>query len=257
MLKMVETFSGIGAQAKALKNANIDFEILNTADWDINAILAYDYIHNGDYIEPNKYSNKTKEELLNILSKYTLSFDGKKPAKEGQLERQNVNFLRRLCFSIDRSHNLISVTDIRGEDLPNNMNILTYSFPCQDLSLAGCWHGNNSGIDRNANNRSSMLWQIERMLLERKSQNLSMPRFLLMENVRNIMSKKHENNFEMWKKSLRDMGYVNYVFPLNAMYFGIPQKRIRAYMISIYVGKDEKLKKKIDNYFKKNDFRVF
>lgn len=253
MLKMVETFSGIGAQAKALKNANIDFEILNTADWDINAILAYDYIHNGDYIEPNKYSNKTKEELLNILSKYTLSFDGKKPAKEGQLERQNVNFLRRLCFSIDRSHNLISVTDIRGEDLPNNMNILTYSFPCQDLSLAGCWHGNNSGIDRNANNRSSMLWQIERMLLERKSQNLSMPRFLLMENVRNIMSKKHENNFEMWKKSLRDMGYVNYVFPLNAMYFGIPQKRIRAYMISIYVGKDEKLKKKIDNYFKKND----
>ena len=98
-----------------------------------------------------------------------------------------------------------------------------------------------------------MLWQIERMLLERKSQNLSMPRFLLMENVRNIMSKKHENNFEMWKKSLRDMGYVNYVFPLNAMYFGIPQKRIRAYMISIYVGKDEKLKKKIDNYFKKND----
>ena len=102
MLKMVETFSGIGAQAKALKNANIDFEILNTADWDINAILAYDYIHNGDYIEPNKYSNKTKEELLNILSKYTLSFDGKKPVKEGQLERQNVNFLRRLCFSIDR-----------------------------------------------------------------------------------------------------------------------------------------------------------
>ena len=101
---MVETFSGIGAQAKALKNAKIDFEILNTADWDINAILAYDYIHNGDYIEPNKYSKMSKGELLKLLSKYTLSFDGKKPAKEGQLERQSIEFLRRLCFSIDRSH---------------------------------------------------------------------------------------------------------------------------------------------------------
>lgn len=253
MLKMVETFSGIGAQAKALKNAKIDHEILNTADWDINAILAYDYIHNGDYVEPNKYSKMNKEELLKILSKYTLSFDGKKPAKEGQLERQNIEFLRRLCFSIDRSHNLISVTDIKGEDLPNDMNILTYSFPCQDLSLAGCWHGNNGGIDRNANNRSSMLWQIERMLLERKNQNLPMPRFLLMENVRNIMSKKHEANFEMWKKSLREMGYVNYVFSLNAIYFGIPQKRIRAYMVSVYVGNNEKLKKKVNEYFEKNN----
>ena len=255
MLKMVETFSGIGAQAKALKNAKISSKILNTADWDINAILAYDYIHNGDYVEPNKYSKMSKEELLKILSKYTLSFDGKQPAKAGQLERQNVNFLKRLCFSIDRSHNLVSVTDIKGEDLPNDMNILTYSFPCQDLSLAGCWHGNNSGIDRDANNRSSMLWQIERILLERKHQNLSMPKFLLMENVRNIMSKKHEANFDMWKRSLKGMGYANYVFPLNAVYFGIPQKRVRAYMISVYVGNNKKLKKKVDDYFQKNDLR--
>ena len=253
MLKMVETFSGIGAQAKALQNAKIEHEILNTADWDINAILAYDYIHNGDYVEPNNYSKMSKAELLKILSKYTLSFDGKKPAKSVQLERQNVEFLKRLCFSIDRSHNLVSVTDIKGADLPNDMNILTYSFPCQDLSLAGCWHGNNGGIDRNANNRSSMLWQIERILLERKKQNLTMPRFLLMENVRNIMSKKHEANFEMWKTSLRNMGYVNYVFPLNAIYFGIPQKRIRAYMVSVYVGNDKVLKKNVDNYFNKNN----
>lgn len=253
MLKMVETFSGIGAQAKALKNAKIDHEILNTADWDINAILAYDYIHNGDYVEPNKYSKMNKEELLKILSKYTLSFDGKKTAKKGQLERQNIEFLRRLCFSIDRSHNLISVTDIKGEDLPNDMNILTYSFPCQDLSLAGCWHGNNGGIDRNANNRSSMLWQIERILLERKNQNLPMPRFLLMENVRNIMSKKHEANFDEWRQSLKNMGYENYVFELNAINFGIPQKRIRAYMVSVYVGNNEKLKNKVDKYFEKNN----
>lgn len=249
---MVETFSGIGAQAKALKNAHIDHKILNTADWDINAILAYDYIHNGNPT-PSKYDNMSKEDLLKLLSNFTLSFDGKKPAKWENIEKQDISFLRKLCFSINRTHNLISVTDINGEDLPNEMNILTYSFPCQDLSVAGYWHGNKGGIDRNANNRSSMLWQIERILLERKNKNLPLPRFLLMENVRNIMSKQHKENFNMWKKSLEDMGYKNYVFTLNASNFGIPQKRIRAYMISILTNDDKELENNINEYFDENN----
>lgn len=252
MLKMVETFSGIGAQAKALKNIKIDYEILNTADWDVNAIIAYDYIHNGKPLK-SKYDTMNKYELLDELSNYTLSLDGKKPATKRQIESQNIEFLRRLCYSIDRTHNLISVTDIKGEDLPNDMNILTYSFPCQDLSLAGCWHGNNSGIDRNANNRSSMLWQIERILKERKEKKLSMPRFLLMENVRNIMSKKHEANFQMWKDSLSEMGYSNYVFALNATNFGAPQKRVRAYMVSVLTNGNKKLKEALDKYFEENN----
>ena len=251
MLRMVETFSGIGAQAKALRNINIDYEILATADWDINAIIAYDYIHNGKP-KKSKYDSMSKEELLNILSRYTLSLDGKSPASKRQIANQSLELLRRLCYSIENTHNLISVTDIKGEDLPNEMNILTYSFPCQDLSLAGCWHGNNSGIARDANNRSSMLWQIERILLERQRQHLVMPRFLLMENVRNIMSKKHENNFNQWKKSLYEMGYKNYVFALNAINFGIPQKRVRAYMISVFTHHDEQLENMLDNYFTTN-----
>lgn len=252
MLKMVETFSGIGAQAKALKNANIEHEILNTADWDINAIIAYDYIHNGNPI-PSKYDNMSKDELLKRLSGLTLSFDGKKAADRKKIENLDVEFLRKLCFSIDRTNNLASVTDIKGEDLPNDMDILTYSFPCQDLSVAGYWHGNKGGIDRNANNRSSMLWQIERILLERKNQELNMPRFLLMENVRNIMSKQHKANFDMWKKSLEDMGYKNFVFALNAFNFGIPQKRVRAYMVSVYTNGDKKLEEEIKKYYRENN----
>lgn len=252
MLKMVETFSGIGAQEKALRNANIEHEILNTADWDVNAILAYDYIHNGNPIS-SIYDNMKKDELLKILSKYTLSFDGKKTAKLEMFEKQNIEFLRRLCFSIDRSKNLVSVTDIKGQDLPDDMNILTYSFPCQDLSAAGYWHGNKGGIDRNANNRSSMLWQIERILLERKEQNLPMPRFLLMENVRDIMAKRNLANFDMWKQSLVDMGYSNYVLTLNASNFGVPQKRVRAYMVSVYVNGDTQLKETIDRFFEENN----
>lgn len=256
MLKMVETFSGIGAQAKALLNLNqkynYDFDILNTADWDISAIIAYDIIHNKKQ-NLTLYEKMSKEALLEKILPLTLSTDGKKPATKEALKRLNIDVLRRLCCAIDRSKNLISVTDINGCDLPDDMNILTYSFPCQDLSIARAWHGSSGGIDRNANNRSSMLWQIERILKERKEANKIMPRFLLMENVRNIASKEHEANFIEWQNSLEKLGYFNYVYKLNAKNFGIPQNRVRVYMISFLVDDDEDLKNTILEFIHNND----
>ncbi len=80
MLKMIETFSGIGAQAKALKNLGVDFEIIGTADWDINAMIAYDLIHNGPQ-DLSKYENATRAEMHEKLKKYTLSTDGKVEAE--------------------------------------------------------------------------------------------------------------------------------------------------------------------------------
>lgn len=115
--------------------------------------------------------------------------------------------------------------------------------------------GINGGIDRNANNRSSMLWQVERILLERFEKKLSMPRFLLMENVRNINSNKHKKNFEEWQHSLEKMGYKNYIYPLDASNFGIPQKRVRMFMVSIYTKGDIKLEKNIDNYMREHDLK--
>lgn len=254
MLKVVETFSGIGSQAAALRNIGIDYDVIATADWDVNAILAYDLIHHGC---PKKsvYDDMSKEQLINILNKYTLSMDGKKPATEKQINNQSQIFLARLCAAIERSKNLISVTDIKGEDIPNETNLLTYSFPCQDLSAAGFWHGNKGGIDRNAHNRSSMLWQIERILLERYNNCLSMPRFLLMENVTDILSARNIKNFNEWKNSLETMGYTSYVMVLNAKDFGIPQKRKRCYMLSIYTDRNVCLKHKLDKYFRDHDLQ--
>lgn len=254
MLKVVETFSGIGAQAAALRNIGIDYEIIGTADWDVNAILAYDLIHNGNPTE-SKYDSMSKDELLNLLSKHTLSMDGKKPATKKQIESQNKEFLSRLCAAIDRSHQMISVTDIKGKDIPNDTDLLTYSFPCQDLSAAGFWHGNKGGIARDANNRSSMLWQIERILLEKYNNMEPMPKFLLMENVPNIVSARNIDNFNEWKNSLTQMGYESYSMILNAKDFGIPQKRRRFYMLSVYTNHDPKVKAKLDKYFKKHDLQ--
>ena len=248
MLKVVETFSGIGAQAAALRNIGVEHEIVGTADWDVYAILAYDLIHNGKP-QKTKYNKMTKDELLKELEKYTLSMDGKKPATKKQIENQSEDFLIRLCNAIYRTNNMVSVTDIKGINIPNDTDLLTYSFPCQDLSSAGFWHGNKGGIARDANNRSSMLWQIERILLERYNSVMSMPKFLLMENVTNIVSNRHIANFNEWKKSLNKMGYENYPMILNAKDFGIPQKRKRFYMLSIYTNHNKELKKKLDKYF--------
>ncbi len=254
MLKVVETFSGIGSQAKALKNARIDCEILCTVDWDINAMIAYDLIHHGKQ-DLDKYKNITKQDLIQSLSKYTLSLDGKKAAKEKNIQDLSEEVLKRILCAIESNNNLVSITDVKGQDLPNQIDLLTYSFPCQDLSVAGNWHGNKSGIDRNAHNRSGMLWEIERILKERIIDNMELPRFLLMENVSNILSDRHKNNFKEWTDYLESIGYFNQIYTLDASQFGIPQKRIRTYMISVLVGKNEIRKKRVENYFKNHNLQ--
>ena len=252
MLNVIETFSGIGAQAKALKNIGCDFKVIGTADWDIHAIIAYDLIHNGKQ-NLSKYEAATREEMLEKLKNYTLSTDGKVASEWKNIKNLNIRVLRRLCAAIDRTNNYVSVTDINGALLPADMDALTYSFPCQDLSVAHAWHGLTNGIDRSAANRSSQLWEIERILKERKASPRAMPKFLLMENVPNIISSSHSKNFDEWKQSLNDLGYYNKFYVLISSNFGSPQVRKRAYLMSFYTGGDSKLESKLDKYFKSNN----
>lgn len=252
MLKVIETFSGIGAQAKALQNIGCDFQIIGTADWDIHAIIAYDLIHNGKQ-DLSKYENATREEMLEKLKPFTLSVDGKVATDWKNIKILSMEVLKRLCAAIDRTNNYVSVTDMNGALLPVDMDALTYSFPCQDLSVAHAWHGKTEGIDRTAANRSSMLWEIERILKERKASPRPMPKFLLMENVPNIISRSHSKNFDDWKQSLVDLGYYNRFYVLVSNNFGTPQIRKRAYLMSFYTGGDTKLEAKLDKYFEKNN----
>ena len=182
MFKVIETFSGIGAQAKALENINAKFEIVNTADWDITAIIAYYAIHNYSPEHQQKYQSVSDEDIDYFLSKLTLSNDGKKTLTKNNYKRLNKQIKRLLFIAIKESKNLVSITDIHGNNIQNDIDLFTYSFPCQDLSLCGCWTGNKSGIARDAHNRSGMLWEVERILLEMFNSGRTMPKFLLMEN---------------------------------------------------------------------------
>lgn len=255
MLRVVEAFSGIGAQAKALKKIGVPYQILSTIEWDINAIYAYDIIHNGKQ-DLSKYDNLSKNELIEKLKKYTLSIDGKKPISKRSLQAMTEDMLKRIYCAIERTHNLASIKDVHVNDLAEDIDLFTYSFPCQDLSICSAWHNNTSGIDRNAHNRSGMLWEVERILKEYEDKGKKLPSFLLMENVSNILSEAHRKNFGEWKKYLHDIGYENQVYTLNAANFGIPQTRIRTYMISVLTDGTPNHRNKIIEYFKENNLQV-
>lgn len=252
--RVVEAFSGIGSQAKALRNIKMNCDIVATIDWDIFATCAYDLIHNGS---PNlaPYETLSKDDLVEKLKKFTLSSNGKEPISINGLKVMSKECLIHVLAAINRTNNLGSIVDIKGKNFPENVDLFTYSFPCQDLSICGAWHGNKSGINRDANNRSGMLWEVERVLKEINKAKKTLPKFLLMENVSNILSATHKENFEEWKRYLKDIGYHNQVYTLSATNFGIPQTRLRTYMLSVYVGKDSKKQDLVANYFEKKSLQ--
>lgn len=105
-------------------------------------------------------------------------------------------------------------------------DMVTYSTPCQDFSTVG----KQLGGDKGSGTRSSLLWECERIIRAVK------PKYLLMENVKNLLSKKHCHTFNEWFKVLESMGYKNYYQVLNAKDYGIPQNRERMFCVSILGG---------------------
>ena len=246
--KIVELFSGIGSQAKALKNLGYDVTTLGTCEWDLHAFIAYDAIHNSPEID-EKILRMSKEELLEALQAFTLSNNGKEPMAFKTLKTYSVDSLRRIYAAIERSNNFVDVSSLSGDSMPNGIDILTYSFPCQDLSNVGAFHGYNKGIDKDSGSRSSLLWQVGRILQEMKDNKKEMPRYLLMENVPTLLAERHRHNFETWINDLSLLGYVSKYFLLNASDFGLPQNRPRLLMVSAFVGDDVPLKEKVEEYF--------
>lgn len=98
-----------------------------------------------------------------------------------------------------------------------------------------------------------MLWEVERILKERVESKLELPKFLLMENVSAILTSRHKANFDEWTGYLNEIGYTNHIYTLNASDFGIPQKRVRTYMISVLTNNDKMKENQVESYFEKHD----
>lgn len=123
------------------------------------------------------------------------------------------------------THNWGDITKIDEKQLPY-YDLITYSSPCQDFSVAGLGRGGDEG----SGTRSSLLWECERIIRAVK------PKYLLMENVKNLVGEKHKHNFIRWLRVLEMMGYWNFWQVLNAKDYGVPQNRERVFVVSILGG---------------------
>lgn len=119
-------------------------------------------------------------------------------------------------------NNLGDISLLDPNDVPDH-DLFTYSFPCQDISV----NGKGLGFEKGSGTRSGLLWECEKIIQAKK------PKYLLMENVKNLVSKKFIQGFEEWLQVLENMGYTNYWQILNAKDYGIPQNRNRVFCVSI------------------------
>ena len=126
--------------------------------------------------------------------------------------------------------NLGDVSQVEIDDIPDH-DLFTYSFPCQDISVAG----NGLGLDEGSGTRSGLLWECQKIIAGKK------PRYLLLENVKNLVGKRHKPNFDKWVEWLEEQGYTNYHQILNAKDYGIPQNRERVFVVSV-LGEHEPYK---------------
>ena len=229
-IRLIELFSGIGSQAKALEILGVPFEHWKTCEWAIKSIQAYKDIH---------FKNETavligfdKEKEIERLYKQGISSNYNEPMTLDQIKKLSKEQIYTITENNLLTHNLVNIQNVKGEDLEIKEKdkydyILTYSFPCQDLSLAGKGKGMSD-----TSTRSGMLWEVERILNECKESDC-LPQILLMENVPQVHSKDNIEDFRKWQLALEKLGYQNYWQDLIATDYGIPQTRNRCFMVSI------------------------
>lgn len=155
-------------------------------------------------------------------------------AFEKALERQKIEYelvgfseidkfaIKSYCaiHNISENKNLGDITKININSIPE-FDIMTWGFPCQDISIAGKMKGIKEGT------RSGLYYEGYKILKAK------MPKFSIIENVKNLTSQRFKNQFESILNDISELGYNNYWKILNAKDYGVPQNRERVFIISI------------------------
>ena len=130
-----------------------------------------------------------------------------------------------------KSFNAIHGTNFEPQDITKwdkdvKCDLIMHGSPCQDFSIAG----KQAGGDEGTGTRSSLMFETLRIVEKLK------PKYVIWENVKNLLSKKHVHNWDIYNDRMEELGYVNYCDILNAKDYGIPQNRERVFTVSIYCG---------------------
>ena len=127
-----------------------------------------------------------------------------------------------------QSFNAIHGTNFEPQDITKwdkdiECDLIMHGSPCQDFSVAG----KQAGGDKDSGTRSSLMYETLRIVEKLK------PKYVIWENVKNLLSKKHRHNFDAYLDAMADLGYASNYQVLNAKDYGIPQNRERVFTVSI------------------------
>ena len=229
-LTMNVLFSGIGCQEKGIENSNLfDIEVINTSEINKDAVLSYAAVHCGltqDMIDIyNDYPSR--EEMANYLSEINLGYEPEKNKHYDwhKLARRKTNDIEKYWLASKLTRNLGDISKIQSLSYAD---MWTCSFPCTDISVAG----KMKGLSPDVSTRSSLLWENIRLLKKAKDDG-TLPKYLMFENVKNLVSKKFIGDFDNLLEVLNELGFNSYWKVLNAKNCGIPQNRERVFVISI------------------------
>lgn len=229
-LTMNVLFSGIGCQERGFENSNLfDVEVVNTSEINKEAVLSYAAIHCGLTQEMiNTYAEyPSREEMVRQLKEINLGYEPEKNKcyDWDKLARRKTNDIEKYWLACKLTHNL---GDINKIEFLSYADLWTISFCCQDISVAGKMRG----LKPDSGTRSSLLWENIR-LLKRAKDDGTLPKYLMFENVKNLVSKKFIDDFNNLLEVLDELGFNSYWKVLNAKDCGIPQNRERVFVISI------------------------
>lgn len=212
-IKLVELFAGYGSQTLALKRLGYEIdENSEIVEWGVAPAIAYKILNHSNA------TGKINDDMLQMLvDNQALSNDTKSPAKK--INKTKVEALKEAIYQTK------NYCDVKKYDIAQKFDLLTYSFPCQDISN----QGSRQGFEKGSGTRSGLLWEVERMLNKTEHK----PKYLLMENVKALVGKKNMDNFQEWIDTLEKLGYKSEWKILNSAHFGIGQNRERVFMLSV------------------------
>lgn len=225
MLRVFEAFAGYGSQRMALKNCGIPFEVVGVSEIDEAVMVSYASIHT-DFLKIRELPLEISEDDMRkfLISKNVpldyITFENRASRLRGQR-------LKDIYLTNKLIKNFGDIRVIEPDKLPD-FDFFTYSFPCQDISVSGY----QKGLNKDSGTRSSLLWECCKIIEAKK------PKYLMMENVKNLVGINHRANFEEFLVYLESLGYTNKWKVLNARDYGIPQNRERVFCISI-LGESE------------------